>query len=70
MDYQTFCLKNGRHVDDFNENIDWNSELISPMRLGLSERWNDLERDLSATSQEIRQLIKRYLQSLKTDMTG
>ncbi|KAJ5559991.1 hypothetical protein N7513_002390 [Penicillium frequentans] len=65
VDYQAFCLKGGRHVDEFNEAVDWNTELISQMRSDLTEKWNDLERDLPATSLDIDELIKRRLRALK-----
>ncbi|KAJ6002789.1 hypothetical protein N7451_005336 [Penicillium sp. IBT 35674x] len=65
VDYQAFCLKSGRHVDEFNEAVDWNSELISQMRSELDDKWNVLEQDLPATSSDIHQLIKRRLQALR-----
>lgn len=52
-------------MDEFNEAVDWNTELISQMRSDLTEKWNDLERDLPATSLDIDELIKRRLRALK-----
>ncbi|CAI7582712.1 unnamed protein product [Penicillium pancosmium] len=69
-EYQAFCRKNGRHLNLFNEPVDWNSELIEEMRLGLSEKWNSLERSLSELSLKLHKFIGFCFQKLRLDLIG
>ncbi|KAJ5195100.1 uncharacterized protein N7498_008538 [Penicillium cinerascens] len=70
VDYQAFCRKNGRHLNLFNKPVDWNSELIEEMRLGLSGRWNGVERSLSAILPELHGFIENCFRELRFDLMG
>lgn len=70
MEYQTSCRKNGRYLNLFNEPVDWNSELIEEMRLGLSKRWNSLENSLSKVFLDLHKSIEHGFLDLKYSFVG
>jgi hypothetical protein len=70
VEYQTFCRQNGKHLNLFNEPVDWNSELIEGMRLGLSEKWKSLESSLSQLPLERHGSIEGHIRELRVILLG
>ncbi|KAJ5662663.1 hypothetical protein N7462_011589 [Penicillium macrosclerotiorum] len=69
VEYQAFCRKNGKHVDIWDEPVDWNSELIGIIQPALGSVWNDLEKDVSSYTSVLHRDLDKIFAVLKYSLS-